>query len=356
MAAAAAFAATLLLLGTGAATGYAQTPPLAGQGNPQGQESKDELRAEADALFKRMLVKPNDLDATFHFAEIETKLGDYEAAIGALERMLFYNPNLPRVKLELGLLYFRLHSYEMARSYFNAAIAAPDTPQDVRDEVAKFLSAIDRGVSDNQFAVFGQFGLRHQSNANAGPNSDFVQALGQNATLSSQFKRTPDWNAFAIATVHHFYDFDNQRGDGWESDLTTYYARQFKVTRLDLGLIEGATGPRLAVGSLSGVSIHPYALGNLVSLGDHNYLDTGGAGASLRTQLPFSVTLDTGVEYRNRDFRNSKDYPNAAFQTGHQAHPAQTAASPWRAARDTGAAVRRCWLSWAWRRARGSAA
>ena len=318
MAAAAAFAATLLLLGTGAATGYAQTPPLAGQGNPQGQESKDELRAEADALFKRMLVKPNDLDATFHFAEIETKLGDYEAAIGALERMLFYNPNLPRVKLELGLLYFRLHSYEMARSYFNAAIAAPDTPQNVRDEVAKFLSAIDRGVSDNQFAVFGQFGLRHQSNANAGPNSDFVQALGQNATLSSQFKRTPDWNAFAIATVHHFYDFDNQRGDGWESDLTTYYARQFKVTRLDLGLIEGATGPRLAVGSLSGVSIHPYALGNLVSLGDHNYLDTGGAGASLRTQLPFSVTLDTGVEYRNRDFRNSKDYPNAAFQTGHQ--------------------------------------
>src|ERR1700731_4317423 len=72
-----------------------------------------DLRAEADALFKRLLVKPNDLDVAFRFSEIETKLGDYEAAIGALERMLFYNPNLPRVKLELGLLYFKLRSYEM---------------------------------------------------------------------------------------------------------------------------------------------------------------------------------------------------------------------------------------------------
>ena len=78
-------------------------------------------------MFKHLLAKPNDLDAAFRFSEIETKLGDYEAAIGALERMLFYNPNLPRVKLELGLLYFKLHSYEMAKSYFNAAIASPDT-------------------------------------------------------------------------------------------------------------------------------------------------------------------------------------------------------------------------------------
>ena len=207
----------------------ASGPAFAQVAPPPAPPSEADLRAEADLLFKRMLVKPNDLDTTFRFSEIETKLGDYEAAIGALERMLFYNPNLPRVKLELGLLYFRLHSFEMARSYFEAAVAAPDTPQDVRDEVAKFLAAIDRGVSDNQFAFYAQFGLRYQTNANAGPNSQVVQALGQNAVLSSQFKRTPDWNAFGISTMHHFYDFNNQRGDGWESDLSLYYARQFKV-------------------------------------------------------------------------------------------------------------------------------
>ena len=276
------------------------------------------LRAEADVLFKHLLAKPNDLDAAFRFSEIETKLGDYEAAIGALERMLFYNPNLPRVKLELGLLYFRLRSYEMARSYLNAATESPDTPQDVRDQVAKFLAAIDRGLSDNQFALFAQIGLRHQTNANAGPDSQIVRALGQDAVLSSQFKRTPDWNAFGIVTLHHFYDFENQRGDGWESDLISYYARQFKVTRLDLGLLEVATGPRLALGSGTGMSVHPYVLANYVTLGDRPYLGTLGAGTSVRFQLPFGITLDPGIEFRNRDYRNSKDYENATQQDGHQ--------------------------------------
>jgi tetratricopeptide (TPR) repeat protein len=277
-----------------------------------------DLRAEADALFKHLLAKPNDLDAAFRFSEIETKLGDYEAAIGALERMLFYNPNLPRVKLELGLLYFKLHSYEMAKSYFNAAIASPDTPQDVRDEVAKFLSAIDRGLSVNPFSVFAQIGMRHQSNANAGPDSQVVRALGQDAVLSSQFKRTPDWNAFGIVSAHHFYDFGNQRGDGWESDLISYYARQFKVTRLDLGLIELATGPRLTLDAARGTSIHPYVLANYVTLGDHPYLGTLGAGVSLRFELPAGITLDPGVEYRDRTYSNSKDYETATLQDGRQ--------------------------------------
>jgi hypothetical protein len=313
-------ATVALLVFVGTVSAFAQSSPA--------PLSEAQLRTDADLLFKRMLVKPNDLDATFRYSEIETKLGDYEAAIGALERMLFYNQNLPRVKLELGLLYFRLRSFEMARSYFNAAVASPDTPQDVRDEVAKFLAAIDRGVSDNQFAFFAQLGLRHQSNANAGPDSQVVRALGQNAVLSSQFKRTPDWNAFGISTVHHFYDFNNQRGDGWESDLTVYYARQFQVRRLDLGLIELSTGPRLALGNGTGMSIHPYVLGNYVTLGDRDYLGTHGAGMSLRFLLPFGITLDPGAEYRGRDFRNSKNYPNATQQDGHQLIPYVTGSGP----------------------------
>jgi tetratricopeptide (TPR) repeat protein len=274
-----------------------------------------------------MLVKPNDLDTAFRYSQIEEKLGDYEAAIGALERMLFYNPDLPRVKLELGLLYFKLHSYEMARSYFDAAIASPATPQDVRDQVAKFIAAIDRGVSDNQFAFYAQIGLRGQTNANAGPDSQLVRALGQDAVLSSQFQRTSDFNVFGLATLHHFYDFNTQRGDGWETDVTAYYAKQFKVTRLDLGLFEIDTGPRLALWN-SGVSVHPYVIANDVALGGRQYFGTMGAGMSLRFALPMGIAIDPGVEYRHRDFSNSSDYPNAVFQSGHQVIGYVTAAGP----------------------------
>jgi tetratricopeptide (TPR) repeat protein len=272
----------------------------------------------ADLLFKRLLLKPDDLDAGFKYAQLETELGDYEAAIGALERMLYYNPNLPRVKLQLGVLYFHLRSYEMARNYFDAVLNAPDTPSDVRTEVQTYVAAVDKAVAINQFSVYGQFGLAYQTNANAGPNSPNVLALGQNALLSPEFQKTPDWNAFGLVTVHDFYDFSDQRGDGWESDLIAYYSQQFKVTRLDLGLVELRTGPRIGIGDYGGLSVHPYAIGNVLTLGGANYLNTAGAGASLNWPVNEMLTVTPGVEFRNRWFSNSANYPTAEGQSGGQ--------------------------------------
>ena len=268
-------------------------------------------RIAADLLFKRLLLKPDDLDAGFQYAQLETELGDYEAAIGALERILYYNPNLPRVKLQLGVLYFHLRSYEMARNYFDAVLNAPDTPADIRTEVQTYIAAVDKAVAINQFSIYGQFGLAYQTNANAGPNSPNVLALGQNALLSPQFQKTPDWNAFGLVTVHDFYDFNDQRGDGWESDLITYYSQQFKVTRLDLGLAELRTGPRLGIGDYGGLTVHPYAIGNVLTLGGVNYLNTLGAGVSLNWPVNETLTITPGVEFRNRWFYNSANYPTA---------------------------------------------
>ena len=42
--------------------------------------------------------------------------------------MLLVDPNLPRVRLELGALYFRLGSFEIARTYLESALAAPNVP------------------------------------------------------------------------------------------------------------------------------------------------------------------------------------------------------------------------------------
>ena len=84
------------------------------------QEAVDdaqELQAEYDALFEQMFRDPSDLEVTFRYAEVSALLGNFEAAISALERMLLFNPDLPRVRLELGVLYFRLGSFALARTY-----------------------------------------------------------------------------------------------------------------------------------------------------------------------------------------------------------------------------------------------
>lgn len=296
--------------------GAQSSQPPSTQSSTSSSQSDEDKRTESDLLFKRLLAKPNDLDAAFRYASLQSDLGDYEAAIGALERMLYYQPDLPRVKLELGILYFHLRSYAMARSYFDAVLSYKDLPDDVRAEVLTYLSAVDRALATNQFSAFGQVGVRYQSNANAGPESSTVFALGQNALLSPQFQTTPDWNAFGVATAHYFYDFGDQRGDGWEADLVSYYSEQFKLKSLNLGLLELQTGPRIGIGGYGGLSVHPYALGNAMSLGPGDYLNTVGGGVSMHWPVNEALTLTPGFEYRDRWFYNSETYPTAAGQSG----------------------------------------
>ncbi|WP_134497388.1 tetratricopeptide repeat protein [Microvirga pakistanensis] len=283
----------------------------------QAQSGVGVQRHDREALFQRILANPADLDANFRFAEMATAAGDYEAAIGALERMIFYNPNLPRVRLELGILYFRLGSYAMARSYFESAVAGPDVPSEVTLRVDAFLAEIDRRLRTVQWSGFAQVGLRHQTNASAGPSNPLVRALGQDAILDRRFVQRPDWNAFAQGAVRHIYDFENQRGDVWETLFSTYHARQFTIERLNTNIVDLQTGPRLALApdSLPGAYVRPYLLGSFVWLGDAPYLGSIGAGVGLGSTIGL-VQVEPFVEVRRREFRNSPTYRTADEQSG----------------------------------------
>ncbi len=284
-------------------------------GKASAQDS--EARRLFEQRFKESLASPADLDAAFKFAEAANAVGEYEAAIGALERMLFFNPNLARVRLELGVLYFRLGSYGQARSYFKTALEQPGAPEDVKLAVQKFMGEIDRRQRISQFSGFVQVGARYQTNANAGPSNLNVRVLGFDATLDRAFAKRPDWNAFVIGGVRHVLDFDNQRGDTWETVAQTYLAQQAKVSTYDIQALEVTTGPRLAIplDALPGISVRPYAIGALLGLSDTYYSSTAGLGAALSVPLPFA-SLEVGGEYRWRTFHNSSTYPLASQQSG----------------------------------------
>src|SRR6266852_1698419 len=149
-------AAAVLWLSGGAAVG---------QPTPAGTEQDE----QAIALFRDLLKDPTNVDLNFRYAEATVKLGNYEGAISALERLLLYNPNFPGVKLQLAELYTRLGSYKAARAYLDQVESATDATAETRARVQALRAQIERGTSPSQFAVNLVAGVRHQSNVSAEP-------------------------------------------------------------------------------------------------------------------------------------------------------------------------------------------
>lgn len=80
---------------------------------------KAQLEKEFNAAFNAMLSNPSDVALTTRYAELAVEKGDYESAIPPLERLLMTNPDLIDVRLEVGVMYFLLHSHSMAKEYLN---------------------------------------------------------------------------------------------------------------------------------------------------------------------------------------------------------------------------------------------
>ena len=125
-----------------ATTGTPVTPQTApGQ---KAAEPTPAERAAYDKAFQETLEKPSDPVTLAKFADLAVKVGDIEGAISALERLLLIDANQPEVKLELGVLYYRLGSKEAALTYLEGARSSADASPQVRDRAEEFLKAARR--------------------------------------------------------------------------------------------------------------------------------------------------------------------------------------------------------------------
>ena len=82
-----------------------------------------------------MLARPTDLSNTLQYAASSSEAGDIESAISAYEQLLFYNPKLSQTRYALGVLYFQLGSYAMARGYLQTALQMPDVTPDLQQKI-----------------------------------------------------------------------------------------------------------------------------------------------------------------------------------------------------------------------------
>jgi tetratricopeptide (TPR) repeat protein len=297
-----------LLLVSLVVVGFAGSPAYSHDLSPT---ERAELEAKKSQLFQQSLRDPGNLDVTFAYADAAAKLGDNEAAVSALERMLLFNPNLPRVQLELGALYFRMGSYDIARTYFERA-AASNPPHDVAERIHTYLSEISRRSAPQRISGYAFVGAQYQTDANIAGSSS-IALPGVVINLLPQFTKRRDYNFFATGSVLYSYDLGNQTADTLEV-ATTGYINHYGVTeRLNLGLLEATAGPRFnfpePLPGVSSASLKPYVIGNEVTLGNHQYFDTWGVGGESTALAWEDLRVKSTFEYRQKTFTNAPDRP-----------------------------------------------
>lgn len=273
----------------------------------QAAEDPAALRAELSSIYQRLLIDPSDRALNRRMIEVALELDDYDAAIGAVERLIFYDPTNAALQLEAARYYLAIKSYAAASGYLSDARALPDLSAEQVAQISDLTRDADRGARGSPWSGFGQVGMRYQTNANIGS----VQ-LGLNEPFPFE-KPEPDWNAFALGTLG--LDAFVSRNVSVEGTLSGYYADQFKVDRLDLGFAEVVLGPRISTDD-GALSVRPYGLVQGILLGDAPYQAAYGGGATVRWIFAPDWFVEPQFEYKNRDFYDTADYTEASNQTG----------------------------------------
>jgi len=278
---------------------------------PAASTASSELRAQYNAAFQETMLKPADLDVLFRFASLAAQIGDLEGAISALERMLLINADLPRVRLELGVLYYRLGSYEAARTYLVSALKSPSLPADVRRKAGEYLAEIDSKASPSSFGGDVFVGWRFQSNANLGPASSRVLLFGQPANLNQAGLGTADWGVVSSLQVRHRWDFGHQDKSALETQFAAYANRQFQLSAANVSLLDLTTGPRFQIfnGTYEDVSLRPFVTGGYVWVNDTSYYGSWGGGLEGSVLLADGFRNNTIVVFRRQNNQDTSYLP-----------------------------------------------
>ena len=103
----------------------------------QAQSTDSDPQRRYDAALEAVMENMADPEKSFKFVEAASELGDLRGAISALERILLINPNLPNIKLELGVLYLRIGSPDLAKTFIQRSLVACDVVLHRLDLVAE---------------------------------------------------------------------------------------------------------------------------------------------------------------------------------------------------------------------------
>jgi hypothetical protein len=167
---------------------------------------------QKEEVFKQLFKDPTNLSLLFKYANLSIVVGDLEGAIGVFEQMLIYDSELPRIRLELGVLYFRLGAYALANNYLKS-VKEFNPPPEVEARVDQFLEAIVSAEEPFQWQQTLSIGFKRTTNGNSGINADFIEIGDFLLDVDPESQRQSDRSSLFNYSLSIDQDLNHPRGD-----------------------------------------------------------------------------------------------------------------------------------------------
>ncbi len=255
------------------------------------------------------------LDQLFNAATQASSSGELDKAIENYQTILSQDSSLDRVRLDLGLAFFKSGRLSAARQQFNIVLEK-QIPDIVRRNVETIIKQIDVASKEHFFNGSAAIGVNFDTNANSASSTGKVSVLDTDFILSPQDTRKSDSHAFATVSINHRWQPMTTAKDekniaiakpsplSWSSSMMAYKSEQDTLDNLNISLFGIKSGPeyKLADGQVTLGLEGGYT--DVILAGHsymHSYLGEASVNWFASQQDIFNATLTQ--EYR--DFMNS---------------------------------------------------
>ena len=280
---------------------------------------------EVEQAFQEVIGKAGSVEAHSKHASLLVRSGNFEGGIAALEGLLIAPDAPASIRVELGVLYFRLGSYAMSETYLRAAIADPRLDPQQKTQAESLLREVVQRNQKSQLSGSLMLGVRTQNNPTAASDSGLVYSHG---SLVARGMDAGPKSATAVnvwGTLNHVLDLEQQN----EASLASYlvlYSNNYNASNSgagssrppDLALLAGSTGIRFKPLRLAtpALSLRPHVVFGNASSNGNAYFTTGGWG--IDGDYRASEKLLWGGVYENSrlSFSSRSDIANSAVLGG----------------------------------------
>lgn len=286
------------------------------------------LQRQIDETFRQVLSAPGDLELGLRYARLLVEAGNFEGGVAAMERLLL-SPNPPAaLRLELGVLYYRLESYAASEAYLRDSLAIETLTREQRVVAEQLLSDVEKRNKPNRVSGFIMAGMRGQTNPSVRTGESSIFLGGALVPRPNTQQRKSDTDTQIVGRLEHVYDLETQNSAEVVSSLvgvlqhyssvSSYTLKPTTEKPRDLMLVEATTGMRFRPDPIDmpNWTVRPYIILGNTLLDGHQYAYNVGAAVESAYRVTDRLLLEAGIETRNYSYATRIDVAEAKQQGG----------------------------------------